>query len=1275
MKLLIIFLVFTTFLNAQQPLKQQLISQFAEQIAATTSVPIEPTDIQLKSAHTSKQSGVQHAYFVQLKAGIPIIGTESSIHHTATGNLLQLNNRFIAPSTSVNSTSPTLSAHEALKAVSHLLGYAQVGLFEQIDPPSFSNLKQAYRNPLISASEIPIQLAYHLSSNQELQLAWDLSIEEPSGQNWWNILLDATTGTILQQNNWIQHCDFGSCQHAHQEHAQTKEEQNDAWFPAAHSYNNGNTGSYRVYDLPLNNVLAGPRTLTSFQSNPGSPYGWHDSSGVVTPTFTITRGNNVHSYTVVGNPSGYSPDGGSQLNFDFPLDFTLPPAQNLDASITNLFHTTNLIHDILFAKGFDEAAGNFQVKNFTGLGVGGDFVRTVSQFSNICNASFGTPPDGISPVMYNHVCNGRDGAFSNIIVAHEYAHGLSLRLTGGPTTTNCMINEEQMGEGWSDYLGILLTMQAGDLETDPRGIANWFLNKPIGIRAYPYTTDMTVNPLTYDRIKTMSKPYGTGLNWCTMLWEMTWGLINQHGFDADFYSGTGGNNIALQLVVEGLKLQPCQPGFVDGRDAILAADMALYGGANQCIIWQAFAKRGLGECADQGLSTSKSDGAEGFSVPVSCGGTACNLVVQGNTDKTVSWLAGQDSLIQFTAPSNSPWQATTDVPWITLDSSAGNGGGVISFDFTANTTFLDRIGIISISCYGLCFQKIIVKQGVEPCNQNFATLPYQTGFETGILDQYWCTASSEPSGNVQVTDQHSPIQQYHIALDADGTISNTNYASLGLDLQGKLGVMLSFAWKEFNDNNDPEDGVYISENGGNNFVKVYNFATGTSTYQYVDLDLSQLAATNGLSLTNTFVVRFQQRGLDSIPDDGIAIDSINVKTTICSPIPCDDFDPCTINDILDSTCICAGTFEDSDNDGVCDANDICPGGNDNNDIDGDGIPNFCDPNSVCNNCTTPISLFPHREDFELGLKEICQYTGDGFNWDTISGPTPSNGTGPSAAYEGVKYFYAESDSNYFQTAVFQGGCFNLTNLNSPTLDFWYFMEGLNLGELRLEVSIDTGRTWMFEWAIQGSQGSQWHNKVVDLTPYTGHVFTYRFSSINIHGDLADIALDFITIDDTSICLPGSTCNDSDSCTVNDLYDASCNCIGTFLDSDMDSVCDAQDICPGYDDLLDDDGDGIPNGCDSLMTSSVNLEEVLQFAVYPNPFSDHVVLELSHSSWTHFSGIIELVSVTGRVVAQQRLSWSGSLTTKLSLADVSNGVYYVRYWDGKYDAVRKLVKVE
>jgi len=136
-----------------------------------------------------------------------------------------------------------------------------------------------------------------------------------------------------------------------------------------------------------------------------------------------------------------------------------------------------------------------------------------------------------------------------------------------------------------------------------------------GIRAYPYSTSMAVNPHTYRDIATEPVPQGVGSVWAAMLWEMTWGLINEEGFDGDLIDGTAGNNIALSLTTEGMKLQPCTPGFVDGRDAILMADTLTYEGAHSDIIWRAFAKRGLGYSADQGSSNSVADGTEAFDLP------------------------------------------------------------------------------------------------------------------------------------------------------------------------------------------------------------------------------------------------------------------------------------------------------------------------------------------------------------------------------------------------------------------------------------------------------------------------------------------------------------------------------------------------------------------------------------------------------------------------------------------------------------------------------------
>jgi hypothetical protein len=183
-----------------------------------------------------------------------------------------------------------------------------------------------------------------------------------------------------------------------------------------------------------------------------------------------------------------------------------------------------------------------------------------------------------------------------------------------------------MGEGWSDWFALNLTTHPADRPTTSRGVGSYVVFQPPdggGIRPTPYTTDMSVNPSTYAFVAdvvNISQPHGIGYVWNTMLWEMYWNLWDRYGYNGDVYGDwtTGGNNLALQLVMDGLKFQACQPGFVDGRNAILQADQALTGGDNQCEIWRAFAKRGLGWSASQGSSLSRTDGVEAFDLPPAC---------------------------------------------------------------------------------------------------------------------------------------------------------------------------------------------------------------------------------------------------------------------------------------------------------------------------------------------------------------------------------------------------------------------------------------------------------------------------------------------------------------------------------------------------------------------------------------------------------------------------------------------------------------------------------
>ncbi len=227
----------------------------------------------------------------------------------------------------------------------------------------------------------------------------------------------------------------------------------------------------------------------------------------------------------------------------------------------------------------------------------------------------------------------RDSDFDAGIIAHEYAHGLSNRLTGGPSASTCLNNAEQKGEGWSDFVGLMVTLRPNACAA-PRGIGTYPSFQAVtgpGIRRFPYSSDRAVNPFTFADTNSavQSQPHGIGSVWATMLWDMTCDLIDAHGFDPDLVKGTGGNNIAMQLVVDGMKAQPCRPGFVDARNGILTADEANNQGANRCTIWRAFAARGLGQAASSGLNTDRTDQVEAFNLPTDCADHVVTLQVAG----------------------------------------------------------------------------------------------------------------------------------------------------------------------------------------------------------------------------------------------------------------------------------------------------------------------------------------------------------------------------------------------------------------------------------------------------------------------------------------------------------------------------------------------------------------------------------------------------------------------------------------------------------------------
>ncbi|KAG8689379.1 hypothetical protein FRC11_002881 [Ceratobasidium sp. 423] len=393
---------------------------------------------------------------------------------------------------------------------------------------------------------------------------------------------------------------------------QVQNDQTQEWYEAFVDANSGEVvnvvsfvadASYRVVPFTSQSPTDGFRTVTNPHDTISSPNGWHQYG---TTTTAVTSGNNALAYK--SSPStGTTSQSSAINNYVYTFNSAANPPANKDPATVNAFYVSNMMHDLLYRYGFTETAYNFQRNNNGRGGAQNDHVLISIQDSmGTNNANFATPPDGQSGLMRMYIWTltspNRDSALSNDIVVHEYTHGVTNRLTGGGTARCLQTNEARgLGEGWSDALADW-TEQTSAADRD------FTLGSYVNIRnirSYPYSTRKTTNPLTYASLRTLTRVHAIGEVWANIWHEIFAALIARHGFSTDKNnaSGTAGNIVALHLLVDALQLQPCNPTFIAARNAVVQADANRYAGANRCLLWTAFAKRGMGS----GATTTKTD--------------------------------------------------------------------------------------------------------------------------------------------------------------------------------------------------------------------------------------------------------------------------------------------------------------------------------------------------------------------------------------------------------------------------------------------------------------------------------------------------------------------------------------------------------------------------------------------------------------------------------------------------------------------------------------------
>lgn len=164
-----------------------------------------------------------------------------------------------------------------------------------------------------------------------------------------------------------------------------------------------------------------------------------------------------------------------------------------------------------------------------------------------------------------------------------------------------------------------------------------------------------------------------------------------------------------------------------------------------------------------------------------------------------------------------------------------------------------------------------------------ASYPICADFETGSLPNFMfmeTTSNGAANGRVQVTNNnpHTGLFAVEIDTDCDGCGGLTQQSTTMLvDLLGQSGVVLDFWVQEFGDENNPEDGVFISDDGGTTWALIQSLNNFSGTYTHVILDLDAATSGAGMNYVDGFMIRFQSLDNFSIATDGYAFDDICVQ--------------------------------------------------------------------------------------------------------------------------------------------------------------------------------------------------------------------------------------------------------------------------------------------------------------------------------------------------------------------------------------------------------------
>jgi hypothetical protein len=325
---------------------------------------------------------------------------------------------------------------------------------------------------------------------------------------------------------------------------------------------------------------------------------------------------------------------------------------------------------------------------------------------------------------------------------------------------------------------------------------------------------------------------------------------------------------------------------------------------------------------------------------------------------------------------------------------------------------------------------------------------------------------------------------------------------------------------------------------------------------------------------------------------------------------CEDGDACTIGETYDANCNCSGgTIQDTDNDGVCDADDVCPGGDDTVDNNNNGTPDDCE------GCTYTVI---NTEGFENGWGI----------WNDGGRDCARRTDSPNTGSYAIRIRDNSGTSSSFTTDNL-----DLSSYEEITIDFSFLAISMEKGEdFWLRVSTDAGRS--YTTVADYSSGVEFNDNV-------------RYDE--------SVVIDNINF--TSTTRFRFTCDASgnnDKVHIDDVVIRGCGEVQARLTSGGDNKVVT---------------DRLPDTVERSFQEEVGI--VLDVKAYPNPFDAKLTVQFNRELTQ--KGILRICDTNGKEVYRKDLV-PATRSLKVNSANLPGGVYFLQVVSGDKTITKKLVRM-